>query len=369
MGMFGSIIAFAILISVLVIVHELGHLIAARMNGVFVESFSVGYGKVLWEVADKKGTKWRLSMLPLGGYIKMFGDADVSSVKESIPKGYTEADMARMSIHRKKPWQKIIVAASGPLANFLFAIIVFAFFSAINGVSEYTSVISVEKDSVASFAGLQDGDTILKANSKNISTFSEFKEVITSSFGRDLNLEVKSQNSVKKISIKMYKEEAGKIVPIKKLGVAPRGIVYREISLLDSVFLSIKTTYTVASDNIKAIFQIIFGKMDKKDIGGVFAIFKAASDSAEVGIANFIWTLGMLSVMLGAVNLLPIPVLDGGTVLISSIEWIIRRPLNKKFVEAIFLVGLLIVASLMLLGIWNDLSRFKFFVFMENLFK
>ena len=371
MGLIGATLSFIILISVLVGVHELGHLIAARANGVFVEVFSIGFGPVLCEFTDKKGTKWRISLIPIGGYVKMFGDADASSVKETCHAGYTEEDMDRMSIHRKKPWQKLIVAACGPIANFILAIFVLILLATIKGVPEYTPVISPSgEDSIAYKAGVRDGDVVLKANEKDVKSFNDIVLAVRSSTGKDLSFELKtSTNQIKQIKIKMYKEEAGKIIPVKTIGISPKETVYKRVSFVEAICSAVTTTYSIAYNNINGIIQMITNKAETKNIGGIISIFKMSAESAENGIATFSWMLAMLSVILGAINLLPIPVLDGGTVIISAIEWIIGKPLNKKFVESIFMVGLVAVASLMLLGIWNDLSKCKFFVFVENLFK
>ena len=368
MILLGSWVAFLILICILVSVHEFGHFIAARANGVFVEAFSIGFGPVLYEFKDKRGTKWRLSLLPFGGYVKMFGDADVTSVREVAPPGYTDDDLERMSAHRKKPWQRLIIAASGPFANFVFAICVLISLATIKGVPEYT-VKPVSEDSVAYVSGLRDGDKILSANDKEVKTFEEFRSCVVSSSGKELALDVKRGDKELKINIKMYKKENDKIIPIEVIGVGLGEPVYKEVQFVDSVVSAVRTTYVMAYENINGIFKMLSGKISLKSMGGPVSIFKASANSAEGGLVSYILMMAMLSTMLGAVNLLPIPVLDGGTVFISAVEWIIGRPLNKRFVEVIFVAGLLVVASLMLLGIWNDLSSCKFFVWVENLFK
>lgn len=370
MGLIGSVISFMILICVLVMVHELGHLIIARANGVFCEAFSVGFGPILWERTDKKGTKWRFSLFPIGGYVKMFGDADATSVKETIPEGYTEEDMERMSAHRKKPWQRLLIAAGGPFANFIFAIFVLFSLSMVKGLPEPDNTITVAgPESPAYISGLRDGDIILKADGQDIHNFEELRGKITTHYGKELSLSVKRGDKLEAINVKLFKEEDGKIVPIKTLGVSPKGFIYKDVGVIKAISSAVITTYTVASENIKSIFNMITGKMSTKNVGGVISIFKMSSDSAEAGVANFVGMLALLSIVLGAINLLPVPVLDGGTVVLSAIEWIIGRPLNKKFVESIFMIGLILVASLMLLGVWNDLSKCKFFVMLENLFK
>jgi regulator of sigma E protease len=364
MGVVGSSLTFLLVLSILIITHELGHLIAARLNGVFVEAFSIGMGPVLFEKTDSKGLKWRISLIPIGGYIKMFGDADISSVKETIPIGFTEDDMERMSIHRKKPWQKLIVALGGPLFNLIFAVFVLFFFAIINGVPQSNNIISVQDESsVAYTSGLRDGDAILIANDKKISTFVDFMNQIVESHGKILKIKYKRGEEIRDVEIKMYEEKDGETVPIKLLGVtqSTKHMSYKKLTSLDGIVFAISTTVTFSINNIKSILKIVTGETSVKSVGGIISIAKISASSAEAGIANFVWILAMLSIMLGSVNLLPIPVLDGGTIVISAIEWIIGRQLNKKVVETVFMVGLVIVAALMLIGIWNDLSNCKLF--------
>lgn len=365
-----SLLFFIILLGVVVFVHELGHLIVARTNGVFCEAFSFGFGPVLFSRKDKVGTEWRISAFPLGGYVKMLGDADVSSVREIIPDGYTEEDMERMSAHRKKPWQRLLIAAGGPLANLIFAILVLFSLGIINGTPEYTNEITVvNEECLASDAGLKTGDAIIKANGIDINNFEDLKTQIINAKGKELSLEVKRETEIRNINIKMFKEENGEIKPISVLGITPFNFKYKPISVLEAAKSALVTTYTLASENIKAIFKIATAKMSAKNVGGIISIFKISRNSAESGIVSFILMITMISTILGAINLLPIPVLDGGSIVISAIEWIIGKPLNKKFIETIFMIGLTIIVGLMVLGIWNDLSNCKFFSWLENLFK
>ena len=190
-----SILAFVILLAILVGFHEYGHLLIARSNGVFCEAFSLGMGPVLWEKADKYGTKWRISLLPIGGYVKMFGDADATSVKECIPEGYTEEDMQKMSAFRKKPWQRLLIAFGGPLANFILAIAIFFGINAIKGIPEPDTVISVvSKESVAYTSGLRDGDKIVSINGNDINNFEELTNQIKLNVGKEFNIKVFRDN-------------------------------------------------------------------------------------------------------------------------------------------------------------------------------
>lgn len=360
---------FIVLLGIVVIVHELGHLLIARANGVFCEVFSVGYGPTLWERKDKYGTRWRLSLFPLGGYVKMFGDADVASVKEVVPAGYTEDDLNRMSAHRKQPWQRLLISIGGPLANFVFSIVVLFAIAIVNGIPRYSNTITVSDHSVAYSAGLRSGDEVIEANSKEISDFAELRNQIVSSKGETLEVRIKRDEEVSTISIDMFEEKDGKIVPISVLGIAPKEIYYEKSGVLGAIKAALVTTYDMASSNIVAIFKIITGSMSAKNIGGIISIFKISSDSIAAGLASFIFMIAAISTTLGAINLLPIPVLDGGAVVIAMVEQILGRPLNKKLVEIIFTVGLAIVIGLMVVGTWNDLMRCKALAWIGELVK
>ena len=370
MPYFLSALAFFVLLGIVVVVHELGHLIIARMNGVFCEAFSFGFGNVLLKRKDKKGTEWRISLLPLGGYVKMLGDADVSSVRETIPEWYTEEDMERMSAHRKKPWQRLLIAAGGPLANFVFAVLVFFTLSEINGLPEYNNTISVvSEQSLAYKSGLRTGDIITKANGVEMSNFIDIANQIKKSAGKSLNLKLSRDNRQMAIEIDMWVKNGEETKPIDNLGIAPRGYRYKQVSIWEALKSSVIMTYDIACKNMQAIFKIASGKMSTKSVGGIISIFKVSSSSVEAGIASFITLIAVISAVLGAINLLPIPVLDGGSIAISAIEWVIGHPLNKKVVNIIFTAGLVAITGLMLLGLWNDLESIKFFNWMENLFK
>lgn len=367
MGIVFSILCFVILISVLVAVHEYGHLLAARANGVFVESFSIGFGPVLAEKSDKRGTKWRFSLIPLGGYVKMLGDADVTSIREVVSEGVSEEEMEKMSVHRKKPWQKLIVAAGGPAFNFLFAITVLIALAMIKGVPTYTNTVNTASEtSLAYTSGIRNGDKIISANNVQIHNFDDIRQSIKESSGKDLNLQIEHKNgSLQDVQIKMYEDNG---TPIMALGITPTELVYKKTTIAKAFINACQTTYFIASENIKAIFQIVLAKRSTKDVGGVISIFNVATESAEAGLATFVWMMAFLSIILGAINLLPIPVLDGGTIMISAIEWIIGKPLNEKFVNCIFFIGLVIVSLLMLLGIWNDLAKCQAFSWINKLF-
>ncbi|MDR1391247.1 MAG: M50 family metallopeptidase [Holosporales bacterium] len=357
-----DILAFALLLGIVIVVHELGHLMVARSNGVFCSAFSLGFGPILFSKKDKLGTQWRLSLFPFGGYVKMFGDADVSSFRECVPEGASEEDMERMSLHRKRPWQKLLIAAAGPVANFLLSIVLFSIVFAIKGAPEYGNLISIAKeDSLAYVSGLRDGDRITRINSVETNDFKSLKKEIINSRGKRMIIEFERGGFSRNISINMFERKGEELIPIEFLGVSPKEALFKKLSVLEALKAAIVETYVISVDNIVGVFKIITRKADTKNVGGVLSLFKMSSISVQSGFTSFISMIAMISALLGAMNLLPIPLLDGGAVAISLIEWCFGRPLNKKLIGCISMAGLAIVAGLMSLGIWNDLSNCKFF--------
>jgi regulator of sigma E protease len=299
----------------------------------------------------------------------MFGDADASSVKEVIPAGYTERDMDMMSAHRKQPWQRLLISLGGPVANFIFSIVVLFIVAVISGVPKYSTVITVAEDSVAHSAGMQNGDEIVDVNGKQIADFKELREQIMESSGKVIEINVKRGDEVLNFSVDMFEEKDGKVVPRSVLGVAPKDISYEKVGIMEAIRSALVTTYDTAVGNISAIFKIITGNMSATKIGGIISIFKVSSDSAAAGLASFIFMIAMISTTLGAINLLPVPVLDGGAVVIAMVEQIIGQPLNKRFVDVIFSIGLVVVAGLMVVGMWNDLVGCKVFDSLKSYFR
>ena len=353
-----SLLSFAVLIIVLVTVHELGHLIAARANGVMVEAFSVGMGPVLWKKKDKFGTEWRISLLPIGGYVKMLGDADATSVREKIPDNVSEEDMEKFSIHRKKPYQRLIVAAAGPIMNLIFAIVCITALATIKGLPVPSNIINVVPNTIADVAGLANNDRIIKINNKGVKNFNEIRREIVSNKSDILVIAVKRNSEEKEFIINMLDQNN---VRQQVIGITNASFDFMPLNVVDAFLDACKITYKVAYENIKGIAKIVTGQQSYKNAGGVISIAQMASNSAKSGFADFVWIICLLSIVLGAVNLLPIPMLDGGTIIISMLEWIIGRPINKKFIEYIFYVGFVIVVALMLIGLWNDINRLPFF--------
>lgn len=365
-----SILAFIVLLAVLVGFHEWGHLAVARSNGVFCEIFSIGMGKKLVEWKDKHGTKWRISLFPIGGYVKMFGDADATSVREQIPEGYTEEDMQRMSAFRKKPWQRILIALGGPVANFVMAIVLLFCLGCIKGIPEPSSEITVvSEDTLAYKSGLRTKDTIIKFNDSDIKSFADLAPKLREAKGTDYTLTVMRNGVSKTLNIKMYTELDGEKKAIDKLGIRSQGYSYKKTTVSSAFSNACSKTWDITKSSVSGIAKLFQKRENIENVGGIISIFKMSAQGAGSGMSEFILILAILSAMLGAMNLLPIPCLDGGTVLINAIEWIYRRSLSEKVIEIIFSIGLVLVVGLMLLGLWNDVTHLSVFSKIASIFK
>ena len=359
------LLPFFVALTILVFIHELGHYLFARKYGVRVEVFSIGFGPEVFGFFDKHGTRWKFSIIPLGGYVRMFGDADAASRPDS-------EGIANMSVHERsltlqsKPiMQRIMVSLGGPLANFLFALVAMFFLFAIKGEPVIkTSIMEVKENSVAMSIGLKSGDVIKAFQGKAVSTFKELKSAIQTVEGNDISVDIERDGAPLTLSLK-------RTTPFEKpfqLGIVPSSPEFERKSIRDAVISSFSMVYESSMDIIVMVKQMIIGERKGNELGGILAIGEMAGKSAQSSAATFVWFLALLSVNLGMLNLFPIPMLDGGHIALYAIEGMIGRPVPLKVQEYIFLGGFGIVASLMLYVTWNDLSRYKIFEMISNLF-
>ena len=338
---FNSIIPFVIILTILVFVHELGHYLAAIKNNVKVEVFSIGFGKELFGFTDNSGTRWKFSLLPLGGYVKMHGDADEASAKKS-----EENIDPKKSFHNKSIRQRSIILFAGPAANFIFSIILLVFINCFYGFTSTKPIISeIEKNMPADLSGLKVGDTILKINEENISDFSQLRSIISS----NKNVKVTfSRND--KIMVTNIKTLSGKI------GIKGT-IETRKLNIVSSFITSVQQFYNFIEMTLIGIYEMITGQRGAEDLGGPIRIAELSGDFWSKGIQSTLWFMMIISLNLGLINLFPIPMLDGGHLLLNLIEFVKGSPLNKKSLELLHMVGLVLLLSLMVFATYNDLLR------------
>lgn len=362
------LVPFLVVLTVLVFVHELGHYLVARYNGVRIEVFSIGFGPELFGWTDSVQTRWKFSLIPLGGYVRMFGDADASSRPDHATLKEAPEEMRQQSLHSKTPWQRIAISAAGPFANFLFAFIVLSFLFILKGQPIYPAKIgSLAPGLLADKAGLKIGDKILGVNQEKIRDFRQLRDLIRSHGGKELVFEVErslsesepSKTSASQIvTIKLTPEIENGIV--KPLGIRPGGTPdFVPLAPLSAFSESAVFIFSICTALTHAVGQLIMGQGSTDDFGGILSIGNMAGHSAKGGVSALFLFMALLSVNLGMINLFPVPMLDGGHILFYVIEAIRGKPMIEKAQEYAFILGFILVMGLMLFSTWNDLVRFK----------
>jgi len=367
-----TIIFFIIAISVLVSVHEFGHFWVARRCGVKVEVFSIGFGKELFGRTDRHGTRWRVAMLPLGGYVRFFGDADATSALPDGTIAMTEAER-KVSFAGQSVGKRAAIAAAGPLANFLLAIVLFyGMFLALGQPFTAPVVDKVAEGSAAQAAGLQPGDRILTADGASIERFEDLILVMRLNQGTPVALTVDRGGERITInatpSITEIDNGQGGKQKIGLLGVSSSGVEFREHGVVDSLWYATREVGSVIDVTATAVGQMLRGTRGTEELGGPLRIADMSGRMAKAGIENFIWLIAALSVNLALFNLLPVPMLDGGHLLFYAFEAIRGRPLGDRTQEFGFRVGLAMVLTLMVFATWNDLVQLRVVDFISRLF-
>ncbi|MCW8915821.1 MAG: RIP metalloprotease RseP [Magnetovibrio sp.] len=358
------VIPFLAILTVLVFVHELGHFLVARYNKVKVEVFSVGFGQELFGWNDKHGTRWRLSAVPLGGYVKMFGEGDVvTGVDDTEDRPMTEEEK-KVSFHHKRLSQRTAVVAAGPLANFLFAVLVFWGINSIFGVPQILSAVGgVVENTAAEAAGFKEGDVVLSVDGQDITLFSELSEIVAASAHVKLNFEVLRGDQVIKLEAtpRTWTEDDGSgTVPNKGLlGVRPSAehVNMERSGVFKGLILGIEQTYFFTESILAGVGEMFSGDRSAKELGGVISIAQFSGEAAQGGFVTTLRFLAILSINLGLINLFPVPVLDGGHLVFYAAEALRGKPLSQKLQEYSFRFGLLLVLLLMVFATWNDFGR------------
>jgi len=355
---------FLVLLTPLVFVHELGHFLVARWCGVRVEVFSVGFGRELFGFTDKHGTRWKFSLLPLGGYVRMFGQAPNELEGGEKPAVMLPEDKAVSFMHKNVGRRAAIVAA-GPAANFLFAIIVLAIlFGGFGKVFTSPVIDEVKVGSAAAEAGLLPGDKIVALNGRAITTFEEVAEFIPLNLDQPLQLTVQRNGTELTVTavpkIVVRKDILGKDTRSALLGVGSnhRGPVQR-LGPVDAVGEAVTYTYSKTADMLRGLWQMVSGVRPASEIGGVLRIATVSGAVAGIGFYELTMLAVLLSINLGLINLFPVPMLDGGHLAYYAVEAARGRPLSEGAQEWGLKIGLAMVLSLMLFATWNDLVYLK----------
>ncbi len=346
-----TLVSFTVVLGVLVFIHELGHYIAARACGVYVEAFSIGFGPALLSWTARSGTVWKLSALPLGGYVKMHG-MSLSTLDEAAQDG--EAFRADQAYFRKSVWQRMVIAAAGPVANFLLAFVLLTALWGSVGQDVLLPVVgSVEPGSAAASAGLQPGDEIRAIDGQAIASFEALRDAVSGSAGRELALEVHRGAADLNMAVRVGSEDG-----IGRLGVRPSGKSARvRYGLLRAIAEGANQTWSTISQVVQGLVHILSTGRGANELGGVITIAKMSGQVAQLGIVTFIMFIALLSVNLGIVNLLPIPILDGGHLMFYAAEALRGKPVPPRAQEYGYRVGFAIIAMVFVFVSFNDLVR------------
>ena len=356
-----NIVPFIVVLSILVFVHEYGHYIVARWNKVGVEAFSIGFGPELFGWNDKHGTRWKVSLLPLGGFVKMYGDMDPASMGR-IDDDLTQEQRARAFHHKSLPARSAIVFA-GPAANFLFAIVAFAFLFAVVGEQRpLPTVGSVAAGSAAEQAGLSTGDRITAIAGQEVSYFEDLRVIVQANPGNSLEVRLLRDDvpmSLTVIPVPVTLPDAdGRPVTVGRLGISSGAAQSIRVNPVFAVWRGVEMTYDVLARTLGALGGMITGTRDSSELGGPIRIAQMSADVAEGGLAPLINFMAFLSISLGLINLFPIPILDGGHLVFYALEAVRGKPLGPRAQEYGFRVGAVLVFSLLIFATWNDISSF-----------
>lgn len=359
--LFDYIIPFLIVLTPIVFVHEMGHFLIARWNGVRVEVFSIGFGREIFGWTDKSNTRWKFSLIPLGGYIKMFGDADAASRPDPEASKLSEAERAE-AFPYKSLSQRSWIVAGGPLANFLFAVVLFAGLFVFVGQPFTPALVGeVLPDSAAQEAGIQSGDRFVDVDGQAIERFEDIVRIVRFSPGKEMAIKVLRDGeeltllATPRVQILEYKD--GNKEEIGLLGVRGGAPEYVKHDPLTAAWRAVEETYSVTTLTLKVVGQMIVGERSADQLGGPVGIAKMAGQMADAGALGIVQIMAFLSINLGLINLFPIPILDGGHLLYYGIEAIRGRPLGERVQEYGFRIGLALVLLLMFFATWNDILR------------
>jgi len=355
-------LAFLFVLSGVVFVHELGHFLVARRCGVSVLAFSLGFGKELFGFNDKHGTRWKFCLIPLGGYVRMLGDADETSAKAGDTSGLSE-DQLKTAFHTQPVWSRIAIAAAGPAANMIFAIIVYAMVFMTAGQPTTAPVVgAIAPQSAAEVAGLLPGDRFLEIDGVKINRFEQLPPLTQLAIDRPMRITVDRNGDDLTVfmtpKVVETRDRFGNTEKILRMGVhSTQEIVRLQQGPVKSIVLAVKVTGGIVKDTYVAISQMIRGVRGADELGGPIRIAEVSADAAKAGLLPLIVMMAFLSVNLGLINLLPIPMLDGGHLLFYAFEAIRGKPLSDRIQDVGMRIGMGLVGSLMIFATWNDISR------------
>lgn len=355
--------SFAIVLGVLVFFHELGHYLAARWRGVYVEAFSIGFGPSIVSWYDRYGTQWRISWLPLGGYVKMHGQERPEDVSDEVRASWKPGQ----TFHEKPVLSRFIIVAAGPVANFVLAIVVFSGLFMTLGRPVTTPVVGeVIADGAAFRGGMLAKDRIVQIGDQPIKTFEDIQHIITAHPLETLKITVQRDGAPKDLTVVTEARETGGR-KIGLLGIKGGTVDYEPMSVGAALAGGVTQTWTITADTFSGLAHMIAGQGGAGELGGPLRIAQLSGEVAQSGVASLISFIAVLSVNLGLINLFPIPILDGGHLVFYLFEAVAGRPIPKRAQEVGFRAGMALLAGLFIFATWNDLGHFGLFRWVAGL--
>jgi regulator of sigma E protease len=363
-GLIGYLIPFLFVLTIVVFFHELGHFLVGRWAGVKVLTFSLGFGPELVGFNDRKGTRWKISAVPLGGYVKFFGDDTEASTPSADLLERMTPEERSLSFHHKKVGPRAAIVAAGPIANFLLAIAIFTFMFTFFGKPSTTArVDKIEANSAAAAAGFQVGDVVTGIDGAKIESFSDMQRIVGSRAGERLTFTVKRDAATVQLQgtpeLREVKDPFGNAHRLGVLGItrqtAAGDVLTERVDPATALWLGVKETWFVIDRTLAYVSGVFTGREAADQVGGPLRIAQISGQVATIGLAALIHLAAVLSISIGLLNLFPVPLLDGGHLLFYAIEAVRGRPLSERAQEVGFRIGLGLVLMLMVFATYNDI--------------
>ena len=361
-GFFWTVLAFVLVIGPLVFVHEMGHYLAARWLGVHSEAFSIGFGREVWGFTDRRGTRWKFGWLPLGGYVKFAGDMNAVSQPTAEWRALPESERAK-TFQSRPVWQRAIIVAAGPAVNLVFAVLILAGFALVSGEMRTPATVgSVAERSAAAAAGLQPGDRIVALGGRSVEGFADLVDYVRIRAGEPVRIDYvrdgASYSTDATIGRVTERDRFGNSFEIGQLGVGGARAVFVPVGVAEAIPVGVRQTGRIIEAMVVTLGQVVTGRRSVKELGGPLSIAKASGEQLTLGWAPFVFLIALVSINLGFINLLPVPMLDGGHLFFYAIEAVRRKPVGPEAQEWAFRGGLAALLALMLLVTFNDLGNF-----------
>ena len=363
-GLIGYVVPFLFVLTIVVFFHELGHFLVARWAGVKVLTFSLGFGPELVGFNDRHGTRWKISAVPLGGYVKFFGDDTEASTPSADALANMTEDERLGSFHHKRVGPRAAIVAAGPIANFVLAIVIFTcLFTFFGKPSTTARVDKVETGSAAAAAGFQVGDIVLSIDGDKIDSFNDMQRIVATHPGERMSFTVKRGDTTVQLNgtpeLREVKDPFGNVHRQGVLGItrqtAAGDVMTERVDPATALWLGVKETWFVIDRTLAYIGGVFTGREAADQVGGPLRIAQISGQVATIGLAALIQLAAVLSISIGLLNLFPVPLLDGGHLLFYAVEAVRGRPLSERAQEVGFRIGLGLVLMLMVFATYNDI--------------